>query len=216
MNIYSFIFIGGWLFIVISASIISAKIFPKESELSRKIVHIGTGPIIPIAWWLKIPSSIAIPIACCITIGLIINYRFNLISSIENISRKSFGTIAYGLSITILIYLFWSKCPSAVTAGVLVMAFGDGFASLIGTKVKSPNWIVFGQRKSIAGTITMGIVGALVLYTTNQIIGTPLSNVAILGITSIAIILEQISSLGIDNLSVPIVVAISWQWALLH
>ena len=177
---------------------------------------IGSGPIVPLAWWLEIPSKIAIPIACCITIGLIINYRFNLISSIEKISRKSFGTIAYGLSITILICLFWSESPSAVTAGVLVMAFGDGFASLLGTKIKSPNWRVFGQRKSLVGTMTMGLMGAVILFATNQVLGAPLSHIAILGITSIAVILEQISSLGIDNLSVPIVVAISWQWALLH
>jgi len=215
LNLYSFSILGGWLVIVISASLFCSKIFPKETELSRKIVHIGTGPIIPLAWWLKIPSNLAITIAFMITLALIINYRFHLISSLENISRKSFGTIAYGFSITILIFFFWSECPSAVTAGVLVMAFGDGLASLIGTKIKSPNWKIFGQRKSLAGTITMGLVGALILYTTNQIIGMPLSHLTILGITSLAVILEQVSSLGIDNISVPIAVAISWQWVLL-
>ena len=106
MDLYSFSILSGWLFVVISASIICSKIFPKETELSRKIVHIGSGPIIPLAWWLQISSNIAIPIACIITLALIINYKFNLISSLENISRKSFGTIAYGFSITILIVLF--------------------------------------------------------------------------------------------------------------
>ena len=94
------------------------------------------------------------------------------------------------------------------------MAFGDGFASLIGTKIKSPTWKIFGQRKSLAGTITMGLVGAIILYATNQTIDMPLNHLTILGITSLAIFLEQISSLGIDNISVPIAVAISWQWAL--
>ncbi len=201
--------------IVISTSIICAKFFPEETELSRKIVHIGSGPIIPLAWWLDIPSNIAIPIASIITLALLINYRFNLIASIENIGRKSFGTIAYGLSITILLYLFWQNSPSAVTAGVLVMAFGDGLASLIGRKIKSPTWRVFGQRKSFAGTLTMGLVGILILYSINQFIGGPLDHVAIIGITSLAIILEQVSILGLDNISVPLAVAMSWQWALL-
>ncbi len=61
----------------------------------------------------------------------------------------------------------------------------------------------------------MGLVGALILHITNQAIGMPLSHLTILGITSLAVILEQISSLGIDNISVPIAVAISCQWVLL-
>ncbi len=215
VNSYSFIIIGGWLFLVLSTSLISAKIFPSETELSRKIVHIGSGPIVPLAWWLKVPTNTATPIAFAITIALIINYRFNLINSIENIGRKSFGTIAYGCSITILLFFLWSDCPSGVTAGVLVMAFGDGLASLIGRKLKSPSWKVLGQKKSLAGTLTMGFVGGLILYSLNQIIGIQLSYIDIIEITSLAVILEQISPLGVDNISVPIAVAISWQWALL-
>ena len=43
------------------------------------------------------------------------------------------------------------------------MAFGDGLAGLIGRSVKSPSWLVFGQKKSIAGTLTMFITGVIVL-----------------------------------------------------
>lgn len=171
----------------------------------------GSGPIIPLAYWLNISAQIAIPIASVITLALLINYRFKLLTSIENIERKSFGTIAYGISITLLLILFWTDNPSAVISGVLVMAFGDGLAGFIGRKVKSPQWILFGQRKSLIGTLTMGFVSALILTIVNQSTAMQLGPIAILSITSIAVALEQVSTLGIDNITVPIGVALSWQ-----
>ena len=61
----------------------------------------------------------------------------------------------------------------------------------------------------------MGLVGGIILCAVNQVIGIQLSYMEILGITSLAVMLEQISLLGVDNISVPIVVAICWKWALL-
>ncbi len=202
----------GWLLLVLTSSFLCSKFFPNEKELSRKVVHIGSGPIIPLAWWLNISSFLAIPLAILITIGLFLNYRFKLLSSIENIERKSFGTIAYGLSTTLLIICFWQNNPDAVTAGVLMMAFGDGFAGLIGQKIKSPYWLVLGQKKSLAGTLTMALTGMIILSTINHAAGLYLNSIDIIAITSLGILLEQISPWGIDNITVPIGVAISWQY----
>ena len=216
INVYSLLVIFGWLCFILSTSLLCRKFFPNENELSRKIVHIGTGPIIPIAWWLNISKDLALIVACIITAALIINYRLRLIKSIENVDRKSFGTIAYGISITILIYLFWSTNPSAVTAGVLVMTFGDGLAGLIGRKLNSPQWIVFGQKKSLIGTLSMYLVTVSVLSSISYVIGINFAMVDILMISSLATMLEQISPLGIDNITVPIGVAMSWQWLYLN
>ncbi len=151
-----------------------------------------------------------------ITAALIINYRLRLIKSIENVDRKSFGTIAYGISITSLIFLFWSNNPSAATAGALVMAFGDGLAGLIGRNIDSSQWIIFGQKKSLIGTLSMCLVTALVLSSISHVAGINFEIVDILIISSLATILEQISPLGIDNITVPIGVALSWKWLLLN
>ena len=213
-NIYPLLIILGWLFLILSTSFLCNKFFPSEKELTRKIVHIGSGPIIPIASWLNISKNLALVVACIITATLIINYRLKLIKSIENVDRKSFGTIAYGISITSLIFIFWSNNPSAVIAGVLVMAFGDGLAGLIGRKINSIHWIIFGQRKSVAGTLSMSLITILVLSSINHITGGHLAVVDLLVITSLATILEQIGPFGIDNLTVPIGVAISWEWLL--
>ena len=201
-----------WLIIIFLIAFISKKIFPKKKELIRKIVHIGTGPIIPLAWWLNLSKESAIGLASIITILLVVNHRSRLLPAIEDVPRKSFGTIAYGLSITILIMLFWPEHASAVTAGVLVMAFGDGLAGLIGKEIKSQNWKIFGQQKSVAGTLTMGLIGAIVLFSINAITGQQLGVIHVFTISSLAVILEQISFWGIDNLTVPIGVALGWIW----
>ena len=184
--------------------------FPNQQELSRKIVHIGTGPVIPLAWWIGIPAGLAIAVSSIITLGLLINHQLRFIPAMEDVPRQTYGTIAYGLSITILLILFWSQNPAAVSIGVLTMAFGDGLAGLIGRQVKSPSWTILNQRKSIAGTLTMAITGSILLVLITTLSGQHLEPLQIIGITSLAVSLEQISPWGIDNLTVPIGVASVW------
>jgi phytol kinase len=61
-----------------------------------------------------------------------INYTYKLFPTIEDVERKSYGTLFYCLSLFILIYLFWDKDPYALISGFFIMTFGDGLAGLIG------------------------------------------------------------------------------------
>ena len=213
-NVNSCLTIAGWLAIVFGLTFICKKKFPNKQELSRKIIHIGSGPIIPLAWWLDISRELSIVIASIITVTLLINHRIRLIASIEDIQRQSIGTIAYGLSITLLLICFWPTHAASVTAGILVMAFGDGFAGLIGREVKSKKWHILGQQKSFAGTLTMFLVGGSVLIVISLITSQPFEPLNLFIISCLAVLLEQISWWGIDNLTVPIGVALSWRWLL--
>ena len=100
------IVIAIWIITIIAIAFFCKKYFPKKEELSRKIIHIGTGPVILLAWLFQIPKSIAFFSALLITIALGVNYQYRLLPAIEDIERKSFGTIAYGMSITLLLLLF--------------------------------------------------------------------------------------------------------------
>ena len=211
-NVNSLIVIISWITIVLLTAVASRKFFPKQKELSRKIIHIGTGPVIPLAWILKISSTLAIPVASIITLGLLINNRLRLLPAMEDVNRQSYGTVAYGLSITYLLVFLWPENAPAVCAGVLVMSFGDGLAGLIGPKVRSPDWRIFSQRKSIAGTITMALTTMIVLLWITIISGISINPLFLLAITCIAVALEQVGPWGIDNLTVPIAVAYSWLW----
>ncbi len=195
---------------VIAGAVLCRRLRPNQRELSRKIVHIGTGAVVPLAWFFEIPFVVALPVAAVITVLTTINHQWRFIPAVEDVDRNSYGTIAYGIAITTLLLLFWPTRADAVSAGVLVMALGDGLAGLIGRNVASPKWVLFGQTKSSVGTMTMAVVSGLVLIGLAQGSGADLSLPAALGMVAMATGLEQLSCRGIDNLSVPLSVGVLW------
>ena len=201
-----------WIIIILLIAFLCKRNFPKQEELSRKIIHIGTGPVILLAWLFNIPKNIAFLSAFFITIALGINYQYRLLPAIEDVERKSFGTIAYGISITLLLLLFWPRYTSSIAIGVLSMAFGDGLAGLVGKSIRSPYWSILNQTKSIAGTLTMATVVAITTGTISSINNLSIQPIEIIVISLIATLLEQISPWGIDNLTVPIGVTCIGIW----
>lgn len=195
---------------VLLAAVLARRRWPEQRETSRKIVHIGTGTVIPLAWLFQVPWVVAVPFAAMVTAITAINHQWRIIPAVEDVDRSSFGTVAYGLAITILLLLFWPIRTDAVTAGVLVMAFGDGLAGLIGRSLQSAQWSVLGQTKSMAGTLTMALVSAVVLFSLSAISPTSVPWSAVIGLSLLATGLEQLSPLGIDNLTVPLAVGLLW------
>ena len=195
---------------VVAGAVLCRRLRPNQRELSRKIVHIGTGAVVPLAWFFQIPFVVALPVAAVITVVTTINHQWRFIPAVEDVDRNSYGTIAYGIAITTLLLLFWPTRADAVSAGVLVMALGDGLAGLIGRNVASPKWVLFGQTKSSVGTMTMAVVSGLVLIGLARWSGADLSLPAALGMVAIATGLEQLSWRGLDNLSVPLSVGVLW------
>ena len=199
-----------WMAMVTAGAVLCRRLRPNQRELSRKIVHIGTGAVVPLAWFFEIPFVVALPVAAVITVVTTINHQWRFIPAVEDVDRNSYGTIAYGIAITTLLLLFWPTRADAVSAGVLVMALGDGLAGLIGRNVASPKWVLFGQTKSSVGTMTMAVVSGLVLIGLARWSGADLSLPAALGMVAMATGLEQLSWRGLDNLSVPLSVGVLW------
>ena len=200
----NFALIGIYIVFIFLISKLLKNFYPNNQELLRKIIHIGIGPLIPLAKFLEIEQSTAQYFASGMSILILINYIYKLFPIIEDIDRKSFGTFFYCFSLLILISLFWEKDPLALTAGFFVMTFGDGLAGLIGKNFKSKNWTIFNQKKSIIGTTTMFLISLLVI----SILGFKNNvdfNYYYFGIALLATLLEQISIIGIDNFSVPII-----------
>jgi phytol kinase len=187
----------------------------EQREWSRKLVHIGTGLVVLIAWGCGIDRLIAIPSAAAITLLAAWNHRLRILPAVEDVGRPSYGTVAYGASITALLALFWPAQPAAVASGVLVMAWGDGLAGLLGAAVPSPSWTVLGQRKSLVGTGAMACTSLVVLLiirllAQGQGLASP-SLLALVTIAAVATASEQVASWGIDNVSVPILTGWLWQ-----
>jgi phytol kinase len=163
---------------------------------------------VPLAWALQIPRAWALPAAGLATLIALINHRFRLVPEVEDVGRRSIGTIAYGLSITLLVWCWWPQRADLVSACVLVMVLGDGAAGLLGSSLSSPRWQVMGQTKSLIGTSVMAIVSLLVL----SLLLRDLSWPTLMALSAAATLLEQISWGGLDNFSVPMGVAAMAYW----
>ena len=199
-----------WLAVLVTTALQLRQRWPQHREWSRKLVHIGTGAVVPLAWLFAIDRWIAIPAAAVITLLAAINHRTRLLPSIEDVGRHSYGTVAYGASITVLLSLYWPSRADAACAGVLVMALGDGLAGVVGAAVPSSSWLLAGQRKSLLGTATMAVVSTAALGGL-AIVGPSKPLEVVLAMALVATALEQVAWLGLDNLTVPIVTG--WLWA---
>jgi len=200
-----------YVFSIFLISIVFKKFNQNSKEIVRKTIHIGIGPLIPIAQFLKINQNLALIFTGIISLMVLINYVYKLFPIIEDVERKSYGTLFYCLSLFILIYLFWDKDPYALTVGFFIMAFGDGLAGLVGKSFNSRSWVFFKQRKSLFGTATMFLTSLFVLCSVGYAQGNNL-NFNYLTIAFLATVLEQLSMFGIDNLIVPISTALCFNF----
>ena len=192
-----------YLFSIFLISTVFKKFNENSKEIVRKIIHIGIGPLIPIAQFLKIDQNSALIFTGIVSLMVLINYSYKLFPTIEDVERKSYGTLFYCLSLFILIYLFWEKDPYALITGFFIMTFGDGLAGLIGKSFNSKSWIFFKQKKSLFGTLTMFLTSLIVVCSTGYSQQNSV-NLNYFTIAFLATVLEQFSILGIDNFIVPI------------
>ena len=173
----------------------------------RKVVHIGTGNIILLAWWMSIPAWAIVGAGIFFAGVTLLSYRFALLPSINNVGRKSYGTFFYAVSIAVLGGWFWTIVrPVFAVLGLLVMTWGVGMAGLVGKQFGRHGYEIWGMKKSWEGSVTMAVVStvvcALVLSTTTPVSGMVLILSLFVGIA--AALLEAFSKFGLDNLTVPI------------
>ena len=198
-----FALVLSYIFLVFLISIIFKKFAQDNKEILRKIIHIGIGPLIPIAKYLNIEQYSALLFTGIISLLVFLNYLYRIFPTIEDVERKSYGTLFYCLSLFILISIFWDKDPFSLISGFLIMTFGDGLAGLVGKSFNSRSWMFFKQKKSLFGTLTMFLTSLFVVsllgYTQQNSLDLNYFTIAL-----IATILEQFSVLGVDNFIVPI------------
>ncbi|WP_370684499.1 diacylglycerol/polyprenol kinase family protein [Nostoc sp. KVJ20] len=181
--------------------------FADKPEIVRKIVHIGTGNVILIAWWLNIPASVGITASILASAITLLSYRLPILPGINSVGRQSLGTFFYAVSFGILVAWFWYlQQPQYAALGILIMTWGDGLAALIGQRFGTHKYKVFGTVKSWEGSMTMMLVSYLV--SSLILVGTQGNSwqtwVVSLFVAVMATALEAVSFLGIDNLTVPL------------
>ncbi len=176
-------------------------------EPTRKIVHIGTGNVILLAWLLQLPAWVGITSGVLASIAALISYQIPILPGVNSVGRKSLGTFFYAVSIGLLTAIFWPiHRPEYAVIGILIMAWGDGLAAIVGQKLGRNPYQVWGNQKSVEGTAVLVSVSYLITTVILYIVQGNLPGTWFVGIpVAIAAIgLESISQWGIDNLTLPI------------
>lgn len=197
-----------------------------SSDLSRKIIHIGTGPIFVLTWLLYNNAPEARFLAALVPLA--ITAQFALVglglwrdpSAVEAMSRTGDrreilrGPLYYGIAFVALTLIYWKDSPIGIIA-LMLLCGGDGMADVIGKRLGTTR-LPWSKMKSWAGTIAMFLGGWLmslfVLYIYIAAGVFPGSFMDYLpGVTLIALVGTAVESLplsDLDNLTVPAVAAL--------
>jgi len=199
--------------IILALSELIRKLSKFDTEFTRKFVHIGVSH-----WWLVamflIKDMRFALIAPVIFVFLnYYSYKKELIKSMERGKDSSdLGTVYFPISLIVLILLTWKggllgqDLRYLGALGVLIMGYGDGFAAIIGQSFGRRRYKIFGNQKSLEGSVTMFafafLVSAIIL---GNSIGFDINVLRIsFAVAVLSALTEALTPYGFDNLTVPI------------
>lgn len=200
-----------------------------SSHLSRKIIHMGTGPFFVLTWLLFTDAPISRYLAALVP--FVITLQFFLVGSgvikdeaaVRAMSRSGDrreilrGPLFYGLIFVLLTIVYWKDTPIGIIA-LMLMCGGDGLAEIFGRrlgKIRLP----WNREKSWAGSAAMFLGGwgfailILAIYIAVDVFTPPLS-AYLPEITLIAVagtLVESLPLKDIDNITVTLTaVVLGW------
>lgn len=196
--------------------VFTEKVFSKKYPVqSRKFLHIMTGNIAFI-----LPLFQTREIMAFLAAGPFILFTFLMspYSPVKSMRGKTseaghgLGLVYYAITWTVLAYVFFDH-RVIIAIGILAMSYGDGLASLIGVKYGKQTYTVFKDIKSYVGSLAMFVCTFLLLVIALLFYAEPLTarTVAyLLCIAGVVTVIEGVTPLGLDNLSVPFVAAVMY------
>jgi phytol kinase len=196
-----------------------------ESKLSRKVIHIGTGPLFVLCWLMFRDSPEARWLAALVPFAITAQFAlvgFGVLkdrAAVQAMSRTGDpkeilrGPLFYGIMFVVLTILYWKDSPIGIVA-LMMMCGGDGIADVIGRRVPSAK-LPWSGEKSVAGTLSVLAGGwvmsfvVLWIYVAAGIFPGGITDY-LLPITWVALAATAVESLpfkDIDNLTLTVVSA---------
>lgn len=201
-------FIGRWLI----------DTYSKDNEQLRKLVHMlhGVG-LAAIAFVAPLEFIVGLEVVFLLSM-IVARYlaeHFTKIPWIKymnrmySVGRLSFGEFFYPLSVIAITFIVQSKWEFA--AAILILAIADSVAAVLGKKYGSGNsYLVFGQKKSVAGSIAFFVATLCIIAAFALLQGEAVH--ASLGLMILSALLitaaENLGVYGSDNLLIPIVAVV--------
>lgn len=201
-----------------------------DSKLSRKVIHIGTGPLFVLCWFLFNDDPSARWLAALVPFS--ITAQFALIglgvikddASVKAMSRAGDpkeilrGPLYYGIMFAVLTVVYWKDSPIGIIA-LMMMCGGDGIADIVGRKFASAK-LPWSKEKSVAGTVSVFLGGwvmsaaIIFIYVTAGVFSGTIADY-LLPIAAVAIVGALVESLhfhDIDNVSMTLASALAGHW----
>jgi phytol kinase len=140
-----------------------------EQKLSRKLIHIGTGPLFVLCWNLFSAQPYARWLAALVPLAITVQFALVGLgvmkdeAAVKAMTRTGDpreilrGPLYYGLVFIVCTLIFWRHSPIGILA-LMLMCGGDGLADVVGRRwgrAKLP----FNSGKSWAGSAAMFIGG---------------------------------------------------------
>lgn len=197
-----------------------------DSKTSRKLIHIGTGPIFVLCWLMYPDAQISRWLVALVP--LLITAQFGLVgtgilkdeAAVKAMSRTGDrreilrGPLFYGIMFVLITLIYWKDSLIGIPA-LMMMCGGDGIADIVGRRVRSAR-LPWSPEKSIAGTASVFLGGWLLtlfvfaVYVWIGAFSGPVTRF-LLPITWIALgaaLVESLPFKDIDNVTLPVVSAL--------
>ena len=192
--------------------IVTEKILHKYPSVSRKVLHIMVGNVaflLPIFQTKEVMAFLAAGPFIIFTFLMSPHTPIKSIRGKTSAAGHSMGLVYYSITWTVLAYVFFDNMV-VIAIGILAMSYGDGFASIIGSKFGKRKFNIFGDEKSYIGSFSMFVFTLITMIVAVLFYEISLTFQHFMFLSLIALVgavIEGITPRGFDNLSVPFVIS---------
>ena len=136
-----------------------------DSRTSRKLIHIGTGPIFVLCWlmypdvWISRWLAALVPLLITVQFALV---GFGILkdeAAVKAMSRTGDrreilrGPLFYGIMFVAITLFYWKDSLIGIPA-LMMLCGGDGIADIVGRRVRSAK-LPWSPEKSVAGSLSV-------------------------------------------------------------
>ena len=169
----------------------------KKQEIIRKVPHMLIGVILAISPLYMTKKEILIS-ALILFLGVWIGKYSPFFKNIFSIKRITYGMWITPISFSLLAFLWLPENINSFIFGMLILAFSDALASLIGVHWGKPKWFL--MNKSWAGSFAFFLTTVFLFYIFPEKNITFQHNILA---SAFLTIIEIFSIFGLDNITVP-------------
>ncbi len=181
-----------------------------KPEYTRKLVHLGGGVACLFFPFLVRSPWVVLALSLPLTGLFVAGGKFGFLQSLHGVKRKSRGAEYYPLSV-FLVFVMTQGRPWLYLSAVLVLAVGDAFAALIGSRYGVIRYEVEDEKKSLEGSLVFLVIAFLAIHLPTLLLTDLPRSVCVLAALLVAALVtgfEAISLEGADNLFVPLAVVV--------